>query len=119
MLAKKSPGIILALICAFACASPAFGFGEKATSSSDAQTDVSSGAVWVTRPDGAQQCAPGSGQSLGDSAQELKKAGVRVLGSQKGNDKKLHAQMCGISSGHTNTFQIPKEDLPKAIVLGF
>jgi hypothetical protein len=106
----------------------AYGFGEKAgttagesgeASSSMSSSSVTGSAVWVTRPDGAQQCAPGTGQSLDQSANELKKARIRVLNSQKGNDKKMHAQVCGIPTGKTNMFQIPKEDLPKAFALGF
>ena len=102
---------------------PAFAFGGKAAPSSaapeSAQLESSGETVWVTRPDGAQQCAPGSGQSLGHSAEELSKARIHVLNSQKGNDNRLHAQMCGIPSGRTNMFLIPKGELPKAIVLGF
>jgi hypothetical protein len=105
-------------------AASAFGFGEKSRSSALPAQDASSAtssseSIWITRPDGAQQCAPGSGQSLEDSAQQLKSAQVHVLNSQKGSDSKMHAQICGIPSGKTNTFQIPKDDLSKASGLGY
>lgn len=101
-----------------------FAFGSK-SEQSDSSSAVSSSldshdsTVWVTRPDGGQQCAPKSGQTLEDSAQELRKAQVRVLNSQKGSDKKLRAQVCGIPTGKTNRFEIPKDDLPKALALGY
>ena len=122
MAAKTS--ITLAVILLIGSIQQALAFASKAAPSSteaEASSSLSSSGptVWVTRPDGAQQCAPGSGQTLESSFTELQKAQVRVLDSQKGNDKKLHAQMCGIPSGKTNMFQIPKEDLPKAIALGF
>jgi hypothetical protein len=100
-----------------------FAFGtksEQVQSEGEANSSsLSSANVWVTRPDGGQQCSPQSGQSLDTSSAELKKAQVRVLNSQKGSDNKLHAQMCGIPSGKTNMFQIPRDDLSKASALGY
>jgi hypothetical protein len=102
-----------------------FAFATKAPPAAptdDAQSSSSLAGgptVWVTRPDGAQQCAPGSGQTLESGASELEKAQVRIVHSQKGSDHKLHAQMCGIPSGKNNMFEIPKDDLPKALALGF
>jgi hypothetical protein len=124
MSAKTSVLISILLVMTGA----AYGFGEKANppndsgeepSSSSSNLGSSGNSVWVTRPDGAQQCAPGTGQSLDQSANELKKAQIHVLSSQKGSDKKMHAQVCGIPTGKTNMFQIPKEDLGKAVALGF
>jgi hypothetical protein len=114
----------------FLCAwtsSDSFAFGAKSEQSSSpsgasdgGSSSLSSGAtVWITRPDGTQQCSVNSGQSLEESSAELKKAQVRVLTSQKGNDSKQHAQLCGIPSGRTNMFQISREDLPKAVTLGY
>lgn len=75
--------------------------------------------VWITRPDGAQSCTPKSGQTLEDGAADLRRAKVRVLDSRKGNDGKMHMQMCGAPSGTTNAYLIPKEDLPQAVTLGY
>jgi hypothetical protein len=96
---------------------PAPSGDESAVTSSSASFNGPT--VWITRPDGGQQCAPGTAQSLETSSTELQKAQVRILSSQKGGDRKLRAQVCGIPTGKTNTFQIPKEDLPKAVALGF
>jgi hypothetical protein len=121
MLAKTP--VFLVMIASLTATHQAFAFASQAPASSQSSEISSSAAsgdsVWVTRPDGAQQCSPQSGQTLESGSAELTKAHVRVLGSQKGSDKKMHAQMCGIPSGRTNMFQILKEDLPKAIVLGF
>jgi hypothetical protein len=75
--------------------------------------------VWISRPDGAQSCTPGSGTSLEDGAAELRKARVRVLGSRKGDDGKMHAQMCGIPTGTSNAYLIPKDDLSAAVAHGY
>jgi hypothetical protein len=90
--------------------------GAGATSSTSAPK---ADQVWVTRGDGAQSCTPGSGQSLDDGANELRKSKVRVLESRKGSDGKMHAQMCGLPSGSTNAYLIPKDDLPQAVALGY
>ena len=125
MAAKTSMLLVTILLFLFIGRAPqALAFASKATPAAASETEalsssVSGPTVWVTRPDGAQQCAPGSGQSLESSSSELQKAQVHVLSSQKGGDKKFRAQMCGIPSGKTNMFQIPKEDLLKAIALGF
>lgn len=107
------------MVFAFSSAQPPAGGDASGAMSSSLSGAYNGPTVWITRPDGAQQCAPGTGQSLEASSSELQKAQVRILGSQKGGDHKMHAQMCGIPSGKTNTFQIPKEDLPKAVALGF
>lgn len=105
---------------AFSSAQPsAGGDASSGATSSSVSGSYAGPTVWITRPDQALQCAPGTGQSLEASSEELQKAQVRILSSQKGGDHKMHAQMCGIPSGKTNTFQIPKEDLPKAVALGF
>jgi hypothetical protein len=128
-MAAKTSMILVTFLFVFLIGSApqAFAFASKSAPAAASETEATSSSVssysgptvWVTRPDGAQQCAPGSGQSLESSSSELQKNQVHVLSSQKGGDKKLRAQMCGIPSGKTNMFQIPKEDLPKAIALGF
>jgi hypothetical protein len=102
-----------------------FAFGGKAqsassdNSSSSSSLDSSVPSVWVAKSDGSQMCNLNTGKSLEDGATELKKANVRVLTSQKGSDQKMHAQMCGLPSGHTNAYEIAKDDLGKAMVLGY
>lgn len=97
-----------------------FAYQAGAFSSKQATVnDTAALSVWITRPDGAQSCSPKSGQSLEDGAADLKKAKVRILDSRKGNDGKMHMQMCGAPSGTTNAYLVPKEDLPQAAALGY
>jgi hypothetical protein len=97
----------------------AWAFGGKSSSEQQKANSADSAAVWVMRPDGSQMCTANSGQSLDAGAADLRKAGIRVISSQKGNDSKMHAQMCGLPTGHTNAYQISQDDLAKAITLGF
>jgi hypothetical protein len=76
-------------------------------------------AVWVSRSDGATQCGMTPVKSLEADASELQKSGVKVLSSRKGNDGKMHAMACGMPKGFLNVYEIPREDLPKALSLGF
>lgn len=93
---------------------------STATASSSSSTSSSTGpTVWVAKADGSQMCKLNTGTTLDDGANELKQAHVRVVQSQKGSDQKMHAQMCGLPSGHTNVYEIQKEDLGKAMVLGY
>ncbi|MFL5813154.1 MAG: hypothetical protein ACJ763_06215 [Bdellovibrionia bacterium] len=75
--------------------------------------------IWVTRKDGATSCGTTQAQSLEEGASELQRNGVKVVSSRKGNDGKMHAQACGMPTGSLNAYQISREDLPKALVLGF
>lgn len=75
--------------------------------------------VWVQRPDGSKSCEAGSGTTTEKGGEELQKAGVQVLEKGKGDDGRMHAQMCGIETGKLNTYRIKKADLPKALALGY
>jgi len=120
---------MLLLFCALVGSALAFGGKAKpesaessgANSSSVTSSATSSGvpSVWVAKSDGSQMCNLNAGKSLENGATELKDAHVRVISSQKGSDRKMHAQMCGLPSGHTNAYEIAKDDLGKAMVLGY
>jgi hypothetical protein len=92
---------------------------SPSSSASQAGTATAIEKVWVARADGAESCAPGSGQSLEIGAADLRKLGVRVLDSRKGTDGQMHAQMCGMPTGSTNAYLIPKEDLSRALANDF
>lgn len=98
----------------------AFAFSKKAAApqGTPSVTDSSS-LIWVTRKDGATSCGTVQGQSLEEGAAELQKQGVKVLNSRKGNDGKMHALSCGMPTGSLNAYQISRDDLPKALTLGF
>jgi hypothetical protein len=99
----------------------AYAFGGKSAPSGDSTNASSSSVetVWVSRSDGSQSCATDSGQSLEQGANDLKRAHINVVSSQKGNDTKVHAQGCGLPTGHVNAYEIQKSDLAKANVLGY
>lgn len=97
----------------------AFGTKPADPATKSAAPPVADDLVWVTRADGAQGCSPHSGQSLEEGAADLKKSKVRVLESRKGNDGKMHTQVCGAPTGATNAYLIPKSDLAQAMTLGF
>lgn len=98
--------------------------GLAAGSNSKAKKPVRSASyqkdtVWIAKPDGALSCEPDSGRTLSQDAEELKKAKITVLESKKGNDGKMHVQMCGAATGSLNSFLIPKAKLSDALALGY
>jgi len=122
MITLRSPFfVILGLGVGVGCLasiSDAHAFSRK-HAEADAAQPAADNQVWITRADGAHSCSPKSGQSLEDGAADLRNAKVRVLDSHKGEDGKLHSQMCGAPSGSTNAYLIPKEDLPQAVAQGY
>ena len=112
------------LLIALLFANAAYGLSSKkeedrTLSQTHIQTVSAAESVWITRPDGAQSCQPGSGTTLEDDAQELKTAQIPVLESKKGSDGMMHIQMCGAPKGSTNSFLIPKDKLAQALTLGY
>jgi hypothetical protein len=103
--------------------SNAYAFGSKKSDANKVETQPTSAAtdslVWVSRSDGSTSCGDKKGQPLESGAGELEQSGVKVLSSRKGNDGKMHAMSCGMPTGATNVYQISREDLPKALGLGF
>ena len=75
--------------------------------------------VWVMRSDGALQCGMAEPQSLEAGAQELMKAGVKVLEQRKQDDGKMRIQVCGAPQGTGNAYRIAKRDVKRAKKLGF
>jgi hypothetical protein len=114
---------MLALTFAAVQSAESLAFGAKkanAPQSSATPSAAPTGTlIWVTRKDGATSCGTTQAQSLEEGASELQHNGVKVLSSRKGNDGKMHAQACGMPTGSLNAYQISRDDLPKALVLGF
>ena len=101
--------IVLAL--SFAAAS-AFAYApSKTKEAAPVKTDT----VWISRPAG-DSCAE---QPLEAGAEDLKKAGVHVVTQRKMGDGQMHMQMCGAPTGISNTYEIPKAELDRALKLGF
>jgi hypothetical protein len=101
-------GLFLASVAAFSFTA------KKATAPTESQ-DL----VWVMRSDGAKSCSPKSGVSLEKALEELKAAGVKVKDSRKGNDGKMHSQVCGAPQGSTHSFLIEKGGIGAALSLGY
>lgn len=111
---------ILGLVAAQS-STDAFAFSSRKIDSSNSSQSTSENAslVWVTRKDGATSCGVSKGQTLEDGASELQRNGVKVLNSRKGNDGKMHAMSCGMPTGSLNAYQISRDDLPRALTMGF
>lgn len=71
----------------------------------------------VYKYDGSLQCGMGKGIPLEDAKAELK--GLKILNSYHRNDGLMRIQLCGSPTGEANVFEIPKEELPKALAIGF
>jgi len=83
------------------------------------QDEPLSGAVLkVYRSDGSRQCEPG-GISLEEMRETLARAGIPVLCAQTGSDGRMHAAVCGGSTGRLNIYTIPAEYLQQAESRGF
>ena len=99
----------------------AFSVLGSAAESSAAAAKKPDDRIWVSRPDGSLQCSEktGAADPVAEARSELEKKGVHVLESKKGNDGRIRAQVCGISTGNETVFLIPKSELGKAKSLGF
>ncbi len=75
--------------------------------------------LMVFNYDGSRQCEPGSGTALDVMANQLTRAGVRVISARKGNDGRMHPMVCGGNTGVINIFEIKEQDIETARSLGF
>jgi hypothetical protein len=75
--------------------------------------------IWVGKSDSAQSCNVNSGISLDKMGADLNRAGIKYVEHKKMPDDKMHIQMCGADKGTMNIYSISKDDLPKALGLGF
>lgn len=73
--------------------------------------------VKVYKPDGSLQCGMGKAISLSDMQKDLKD--IAVKSSYNKNDGMMRIQVCGSPTGNCNVFEIDKENLEKAIKMGF
>jgi hypothetical protein len=98
----------------------ALAFTTKQPKDAPAASSSSTGdTVWVQKPDGGQQCEPGTGKTLDAGAEDLARAKITVKNSRKGSDGKLRIQLCGSPTGGQNAYEIPRKDLARAKSLGF
>ncbi len=73
--------------------------------------------VRVFKSDGSLQCEPKTGKALEEMAKEL--GPLKIFSQEKLHDGKMRIQMCGTPTGQSNVYEIAKEDLAKAEVVGF
>ena len=73
--------------------------------------------VRVYKADGTLQCAQGTKIDLNEMRKELKD--IQVFSSENKHDGLMRVQMCGHPTGTCNVYEIPIEDLDKAIKFGF
>lgn len=83
-------------------------------------TTASQQTVWVAKGDGSKQCGPKTGITTpGMAAAEAKQAGIIVHKAKAGNDGRMRSQQCGQPTGATVELEISRNDLRKALSLGF
>lgn len=73
--------------------------------------------VFIYKPDGTLQCGMGSKIDLPTMRKEL--GSIEVFSSASKHDGMMRIQVCGQPTGNSNVFEIKKEDLDKALKLGF
>lgn len=73
--------------------------------------------VKIFKPDGSLQCGMGKKISLDVMEKELK--GIQVFNKYNRNDGLMRIQVCGAPTGDSNVYEIKKDDLEKALKLGF
>lgn len=106
---------VLEIVLCAGLGASSMALGEKKVTS--VESDPNS--IWVSRPDGALSCEPGSAMPVEKGAEELRKEKVEVLEARRGTDGKMHIQMCGAAEGTMIQLRIPKEALPIAKAKGF
>ena len=75
--------------------------------------------VWVAKSDLSVSCDPKSGVDLSQGAEQLNRAKIPILDSQKRSDGQMHVQVCGASKGILNAYLISKKYLEEAQTLGY
>ena len=75
------------------------------------------GTEWVYKYDGSLQCSQGHQSSLDQTAQQLE--GVKIYSQEKRTDTLMRVQVCGQPTGRANVYEISKQDLQRALDLGF
>lgn len=73
--------------------------------------------VKVFKYDGSLQCGMGKQIPLDTMKKEL--GNITVYSSENKNDGLVHIQMCGSNTGKANVFEIDRDNLEKAMKLGF
>lgn len=73
--------------------------------------------VKVFKPDGTLQCKQGKLIPVAEMQKELKD--IEVFAAENKNDGMMRIQLCGSPTGNSNVYEISRQDLEKALSLGF
>lgn len=73
--------------------------------------------VRVYKADGTLQCAQGVRVDIKEMQKDLKD--IKIYKSFSENDGMLRIQMCGAPTGNSHVFEIDRDNLAKALALGF
>lgn len=73
--------------------------------------------VFVYKPDGSLQCGQGRAISPDEMGKELE--AVKVVSVRKDNDGMLRPTVCGAATGQINVYELPYNQMGKALKLGF
>lgn len=73
--------------------------------------------VFVYKPDGSLQCGQGKAISVETMAKELES--IKVVSMRKDTDGMLRPTVCGAATGQINVYEIPFNQLGKALKRGF
>ena len=73
--------------------------------------------VKVYKPDGTLQCAQGKKIPLDEMVKQL--GDIKVYNSFSDNDGMMRIQLCGSPTGNSNVYEIDRENLKRAVSLGF
>jgi len=93
---------------------------EAQSQEGSAPTSIAGGPqlkVKVYKSDGSLQCGMGKKIPLETMEKELK--GIQIFSKSNRNDGLMRIQVCGAPTGDANVYEIKKEDLEKAVKLGF
>lgn len=77
------------------------------------------GTIDIYRQDGSLQCVKGSGDHLGEVAEELMAKGIRVQAQRRDHDGLFRAQLCNTPTGFRLIYTILESDLNIAREEGF
>jgi hypothetical protein len=73
--------------------------------------------IRVYKYDGSLQCGMGKSIPLEEMKADLKN--IKIISAAHKNDGLMRIQLCGSPTGNANVFEILKDDLDKALALGF
>lgn len=73
--------------------------------------------VRIFKYDGSLQCGTGKAIAIEEMQKELKD--IKVYSAVNKNDGQMRIQLCGSPTGQANIYEIDRENLTKALSLGF